>query len=558
MVQSAWQDALDPQFTQRLLRPWVSPGVIPDALALSILARSQQFKQRLSLLHQFQQRWSRQGQMQVPDSPIVYARWIDCSSDTTAAALTKTEQGGTSSSVTSTQSALPLPGVAPMGQVQQAIPEQQGIQTSHVPESIPPINLNVFQQASSQDSPPLPIVHRLVAKDKDVASPLEMPLVVPLPNTSELSHSDSHVHGTSTPTVVMQSNILQAKWLDSDSTSALTFPLPLPGVVPPVSAPTTEILAPTDQEQPPGGITSSQSKNSSSPSEMPLVVPLPSTSESSNSDPHVHGASTSTTVIQSNILQTDWLESRPTSVLARPFQFTNAVVPDSALITGIPDKTRLDQKNTLHPPVRQTPAHFQGHWEPAPAIPASPAVDVKAAVKIVSSTTVEQTDLPLTDLPLVTPQNVRTSPLQRDNPEHQPASSDVLSSAVKSAKTTTQQQTTPLVFPEQVVPQGGSQSSSGSSHHRPLIFAKAAPAQPPAVAAGSPAAAQPLSQRPSPQSSQVVAEPTVSALPSPPLPSTTPQAAHAPPVNINRLTRQVERKLTRRLTVERERRGQRW
>lgn len=76
MVQAPWQNALNPQLTQRLLRPLVCPGVIPDTLAMAIFERSRQFKQRLSLLHQFKQRWGRQSALQVPDTPIVYAQWV--------------------------------------------------------------------------------------------------------------------------------------------------------------------------------------------------------------------------------------------------------------------------------------------------------------------------------------------------------------------------------------------------------------------------------------------------------------------------------------------------
>ena len=76
MVQPPWQDALNPQLTQRLLRPLICPGVIPDTLAMAIFERSRRFKQRLSLLQQFQQRWGKQSTLQVPDVPIVYAHWI--------------------------------------------------------------------------------------------------------------------------------------------------------------------------------------------------------------------------------------------------------------------------------------------------------------------------------------------------------------------------------------------------------------------------------------------------------------------------------------------------
>ncbi|MEG4069216.1 hypothetical protein QUA42_18120, partial [Microcoleus sp. Pol11C2] len=76
MVQTSWQDALNPQLAQRLLQPLVCPGVIPDTLAMAIFERSWQLKQRLSLLHQFQQRWNQQSTLQVPDVPIVYAQWI--------------------------------------------------------------------------------------------------------------------------------------------------------------------------------------------------------------------------------------------------------------------------------------------------------------------------------------------------------------------------------------------------------------------------------------------------------------------------------------------------
>ena len=76
MVRLPWQDAINPKFINRLLRPLVCPGVIPDTLAVSIFERSQRFKQRLSLMHQFQQRWGRQSTLQLPDVPIVYAQWV--------------------------------------------------------------------------------------------------------------------------------------------------------------------------------------------------------------------------------------------------------------------------------------------------------------------------------------------------------------------------------------------------------------------------------------------------------------------------------------------------
>jgi hypothetical protein len=75
MVQLPWQAALNPQLTQRLLRPMVQPGVIPDTLAAAIFERVHQLQQRLSLLHQFEQRWAGQSALQVPDIPIVYAQW---------------------------------------------------------------------------------------------------------------------------------------------------------------------------------------------------------------------------------------------------------------------------------------------------------------------------------------------------------------------------------------------------------------------------------------------------------------------------------------------------
>jgi hypothetical protein len=73
---SHWQDALEPQFVQRLTRPLWRPGITNNQLATRILGRAENFHNRLPLLTQQKQRWGRNSTLQVEPVPIVYAQPI--------------------------------------------------------------------------------------------------------------------------------------------------------------------------------------------------------------------------------------------------------------------------------------------------------------------------------------------------------------------------------------------------------------------------------------------------------------------------------------------------
>lgn len=70
-----WQDAIDPGFQERLMRPLVKPGVIDKAqLAGNILSRSERFANRLPLVSQLERRFSTINNLPASQVPIAYAQ----------------------------------------------------------------------------------------------------------------------------------------------------------------------------------------------------------------------------------------------------------------------------------------------------------------------------------------------------------------------------------------------------------------------------------------------------------------------------------------------------
>ncbi|MBD2184304.1 hypothetical protein [Aerosakkonema funiforme] len=70
-----WQDAIDPGFQERLMRPLVKPGVIDKTqLAGNILSRSQRFANRLPLVSQLERRFSGVNNFPASQVPITYAQ----------------------------------------------------------------------------------------------------------------------------------------------------------------------------------------------------------------------------------------------------------------------------------------------------------------------------------------------------------------------------------------------------------------------------------------------------------------------------------------------------
>ncbi len=87
-VQSNWQDSIDQQFQERLMRPLVQPGLTKTTqLAKVIISRSQRLGDRLPLLAELNQRLSSITTGQTDEIPIVYAQPLP-SQDNTADNLT--------------------------------------------------------------------------------------------------------------------------------------------------------------------------------------------------------------------------------------------------------------------------------------------------------------------------------------------------------------------------------------------------------------------------------------------------------------------------------------
>ncbi len=71
---SHWQNTLNPQLVQRLMRPIVQPGVIGSALADQIRSRSDRWSNRLPLLTQITQQHRLSEGSPAGQPPIVYAQ----------------------------------------------------------------------------------------------------------------------------------------------------------------------------------------------------------------------------------------------------------------------------------------------------------------------------------------------------------------------------------------------------------------------------------------------------------------------------------------------------
>ena len=70
-----WQTSIDRRLQERLLRPMLKPGVIDSTgLARKILSRSQQLSNRVPLLDQLEQRWSSLRELSTQEVPVVYAQ----------------------------------------------------------------------------------------------------------------------------------------------------------------------------------------------------------------------------------------------------------------------------------------------------------------------------------------------------------------------------------------------------------------------------------------------------------------------------------------------------
>jgi hypothetical protein len=74
-VQSNWQDSIDQQLQERLMRPLLQPSLTNTTqLARVIISRSQRLGNRLPLLTELNQRFSNITPLQPEPTPIVYAQ----------------------------------------------------------------------------------------------------------------------------------------------------------------------------------------------------------------------------------------------------------------------------------------------------------------------------------------------------------------------------------------------------------------------------------------------------------------------------------------------------
>lgn len=265
--QGNWQDAIDPGFQERLMRPIVKPGVIDKAqLAGNILSRSERFANRLPLVSQLERRFSGVKNLPTGQLPIVYAQPLSGEAN-----VANTATPGNSSASGPVSRAIVQAKFAPA-------PSKSG---SASPSAIAPAkgmpvanSTQVSSSAVEVSSSPLPLVRSQSAESTQVKQK-------PASN-SPSAQSNTRTNATKEPTpqpVVSSQNtesISTQQNLDLIAPSAVQNPSatsseqqnsPLPVVrsqsVEPISAPQKDL------------ITASTSENAIAPSIQQQSSPLP-------------------------------------------------------------------------------------------------------------------------------------------------------------------------------------------------------------------------------------------------------------------------------------------
>jgi hypothetical protein len=424
----------------------VRPGVIPDTLALGIFERSRQFKQRLSLLHHFQQRWDRQSVLAIPDVPIVYADWA-------APGVSPGESTALSSTFLSTPAVASDPAASTTAALDQV-------------EASPPVSSTI----ESRDS----------ASTQTSASAASQPLVV----QAKFVNSPASDAGTHTPLPVASDSVL----LNSPITQFITQPITqtmgqsIPQIIPQNIIAQNIIAQNTESSASPEVGDGNSALTPSSP--LPIVTPLAIAS----------GISDSVSLI-------------PIPLVAFGLSQGSKTMLPRSLETSVEGSLQQNSQGIL-PLASPVASGFLNSNRPS-----------------ISADAVLQKDQK--DLPIV----------------------KVTNSAAQSAYSSAHSQAT-----------GKPHQAQFPGVHQPLVLARPAVGSLPTDTT-LPEVAAAMGNRFSGRSPAVTTQPTVNAQPTPAMPSSAsaslPASPQSPPVDVSRLTQQVERKLMRKLTVERERRGQR-
>ncbi|MBD2112578.1 MULTISPECIES: hypothetical protein [Cyanophyceae] len=530
MVQSLWQDALNLQLAQRLLRPLIRPGVIPDTLAVAIFERSRQFKQRLSLLHHFQQRWNKQFDLQVPDIPIVYAHWAAPATQSVVSDnLSDRNQEGSSESV--------------------RIEREHTISTQTVIQQ--PVD-----GATDSASPSLPLV--IQAKFVDPAASTATSHLLPTPSNSTSLQSSIKDRETEGRESALPRLSVSAASIPKSSqlpivTASPRSPLLEPELNRGMSSVEEQALVVKADNQP-ALPTSSQLPEQKPLLRSPAVNQLPLASATSQPI-----GSELTTAIAALTTESQPLEELPLTKAEKvqlvvkadnqPELPTSSQLPEQKPLMRSPAANQLPLSSATSPPtgsdLNTAIAALTTESQPLEELPLTKAEKVQLVVKAdnqpelpTSSQLPEQKPLMRSPAANQLPLSSATSP---------PTGSD-LNTAIAAPTTGSQPLgELPLVKVENAAALSPSQALRQQT--QPMVFAHAL------TQVSSSKQELPMTTAFSHQSTD--RSPIVNGQPANQTLSTPTVSPTQPSVDVSRLTQQVERKLIRKLAVERERRGQR-
>jgi len=301
-----WQDAIDPGFQERLMRPLVKPGVIDKAqLAGNILSRSDRFANRLPLISQLERRFSGVKNLSTGQLPIVYAQPLSSEANVanTATPANSPTSGRVSRAIVQAKFA-PAPsksGSASSSAIAPAkgmpVANSTQVSSSAVEVSSSPLPLVRSQSAESTQVKQKPASNPPSTQSNirinDAKEPTPQP-VVPNPNTESISTQQNldliaplTSENAIAPSTQQQNSPLPV--VRSQSVEPISAQKNLDLIVP--STPENAIVPSTQQQNSSLPVVRSQSvepisalqKQESAPSErLPIVYAEPLTGEVSN------------------------------------------------------------------------------------------------------------------------------------------------------------------------------------------------------------------------------------------------------------------------------------
>jgi hypothetical protein len=210
-----WQEAIAPEFQERLMRPLVKPGVIDKAqLAGSILSRSERFANRLPLVSQLESRFSGVKNLPTGQVPIVYAQPLSGESKVanTATPGNSPASGQVSRAIVQAKFA-PAPSknastspsaIAPSTQQPSSplpVVRSQSVEPISAQQNLdsvaPSTGQNAIAPSTQQPSSPLPVVRSQnveaisASQKQEPAQSKRLPIVYAEPLTNEVSNLDN-------------------------------------------------------------------------------------------------------------------------------------------------------------------------------------------------------------------------------------------------------------------------------------------------------------------------------------------------------------------------------